>query len=73
MKRKKNEEHKESQIHIFSFAFYIKSYILLESIVREKSSLYHHILFTVFYELNDIWNAVMIHQSLIEINIQIII
>ena len=54
MKRKKNEEHKESQIHIFSLAFYIKSYILLESIVREKSSLYHHILFTVFYELNDI-------------------
>ena len=32
-KRKKYEEYKESQINIFGFTFYIKNYILLESIV----------------------------------------
>ena len=49
-KRKKNEEYKESKIttiNIFGFAFYIKKYILLENIVWKKSSLRHHILFTV--------------------------
>ena len=50
MKRKKNEEYKESQIatiNIFGFTFYRKNYILLESII-EKSSLCQYILFTVF-------------------------
>ena len=55
MKTKKNEEYMESQITImsvFGFPFFIKSYILLENIIvkgkKVKSSLYHHILFTVF-------------------------
>ena len=55
MKTKKNEEYKESQITImsvFGFPFFIKSYVLLENIIvkgkKVKSSLYHHILFTVF-------------------------
>ena len=55
MKTKKNEEHKESQIttmSIFRYTFFIKKYILLKNIVlkgkKVKSSLYHHISFTVF-------------------------
>ena len=55
MKIKKNEECKESQItttNIFGFTFYIKKYILLKNIAvkgkKVKSSLYHHISFTVF-------------------------
>ena len=55
MKTKKNEEHKESQIttmSIFGYTFFIKKYILLKNIVlkgkKVKSSLYHHISFTVF-------------------------
>ena len=55
MKTKKNEEYKESQIitiSIFGFTFFIKSFILLKNIVvkgkKVKSSLYHHISFTVF-------------------------
>ena len=56
MKTKKNEEYKESQITtisiIFGFTFFIKNYILLKNIVvkgkKVKSSLYHHISFTVF-------------------------
>ena len=54
MKTKKNEEYKESQIitiSIFGFTFFIKSFILLKNIVvqgkKVKSSLYHHISFTV--------------------------
>ena len=50
MKREKNKEYKESQIttiNIFGFAFYMKNYILLKNSL-EKSSLYDHILFTVF-------------------------
>ena len=45
MKRKKNEEYKESQIiaiNIFGFTCYIKNHSL------KKPSLYHHILLTVF-------------------------
>ena len=40
MKRKKNEEYKESQIttiNIFGFNFYVKNYILLDSIVWKKA------------------------------------
>ena len=55
MKTRKNEEYKESQIttmSIFGFTFFIKNYILLKNIVvkgkKVKSSLYHHISFTVF-------------------------
>ena len=55
MKTKKNEEYKESQITTMSisgFTFFIKNYILLKNIVvkgkKVKSSLYHHISFTVF-------------------------
>ena len=55
MKTKKNKEYKESQIttmSIFSFTFFIKKYILLKDIVlkdkKVKSSLYHHISFTIF-------------------------
>ena len=55
MKTKKNEEYKESQIttmSIFGFTFFIKNYILLKNMVlkgkKVKSSLYHHISFTVF-------------------------
>ena len=55
MKTKKNEEYKESKIttmSIFDFTFFIKNYILLKNIVvkgkKVKSSLYHHISFTVF-------------------------
>ena len=55
MKTKKNEEYKENQIttmSIFGFSFLIKKYILLKNIVvkdkKVKSSLYHHISFTVF-------------------------
>ena len=55
MKTKKNEEYKENQIttmSIFGFSFLIKNYILLKNIVvkdkKVKSSLYHHISFTVF-------------------------
>ena len=55
MKTKKNEEYKESQITtIVSLVlpFLIKNYILLKNIVvkdkKVKSSLYHHISFTVF-------------------------
>ena len=39
MKRKKNEEYRESQIKtidIFGFASYIKNYILLENMVSKK-------------------------------------
>ena len=39
-------------MNIFDFAFYVKIHILLKNIVvrgkKVKSSLYHHILFTVF-------------------------
>ena len=55
MKIKKLEEYKESQIttmSILGFTFFIKNYILLKNIVvkgkKVKSSLYHHIPFTVF-------------------------
>ena len=55
MKTKKNEKYKESQITTMSitgFYFFIKNYILLKNIVvkgkKVKSSLYHHISFTVF-------------------------
>ena len=55
MKTKKNEEYKVSQItrmSIFGLTFFIKKYILLKNMVvkgkKVKSSLYHHILFTVF-------------------------
>ena len=55
MKTKKNEKHKESQIATMSISgvtFLIKNYILLKNIVvkgkKVKSSLYHHISFTVF-------------------------
>ena len=55
MKIKKLEEYKESQIttmSILGFTFFIKNYILLKNIVvkgkKVKSSLYHHISFTVF-------------------------
>ena len=56
MNTKKNVEYKESQIRtmsIFGFTFFIKNYILLKNIVvvkgkKVKSSLYHHISFTVF-------------------------
>ena len=55
MKTKKNEEYKGSQItimSIFGFTFFIKNYILLKNIIvkgkKVKSSLYHHISFTVF-------------------------
>ena len=50
MKRKKNKECRESQIttiNVFGSTFYVKNYILLKNMVW-KSSLYHHILFTVF-------------------------
>ena len=43
MKREKNEEYKESQItaiDIFCFTFYIKNYILLESIVYTVTLIY---------------------------------
>ena len=56
MKRKKNEEYKESQIttiNVFGFTFYIKKYILLESIVWKKVvyviTFYLHILFVGWY------------------------
>ena len=39
----------------------------------EQSSLYHRILFTVFYELQDIWNSSMIHQSSVYVNISMVI
>ena len=39
----------------------------------EQSSLYHCILFTVFYELQDIWNTPMIHQSSVYVNIAMVI
>ena len=55
MKTKKNEEYKESQIttmSIFGFTFFVKNYVLLRNIVvkgkKVKSSLYHHVSFTVF-------------------------
>ena len=55
MKTRKNEEYKESQIKtmsIFGFTFFIKNHILVKNIVvkgkKVKSSLYHHISFTVF-------------------------
>ena len=78
MKTKKNEEYKESQIttiSIFGFTFFIKNYILLKNIVvkgkKVKGSLYHHIY--SFYALQDIWNAIMTHQSSIYTNIIVII
>ena len=49
---------------------YIKKYILLENLVSKKRSLYHQILFS-FFTLQDIWNAVMIHQNSVYINKQI--
>ena len=55
MKTRKNEEYKESQIttmSFFGFTFFIKNHKLLKNIVvkgkKVKSSLYHHISFTVF-------------------------
>ena len=56
MKRNKYEEWKESQIttiNIFGFIFYIKKlYFARKYLVWKKSSLYHHILFTVFMRSN---------------------
>ena len=70
MKTKKNEEYKESQIttmSIFGFTFFIKSYILLKNVVlkskKVKSSLYHHISFTVFMRYRIFKTRVMVQQS----------
>ena len=43
MERKKNEEYKESQItaiSILGLNFYLKNYILLESIIKKKKAIY---------------------------------
>ena len=61
MKRKKNKEYKESQIatiNIFCFTYFIKKIYFVRKNSLKKSSLYHHILFTVSIALQDIWNAV---------------
>ena len=59
MKRKKNEEHEESQIttiYIFGFKLYFgRKYNL------KKSCLYYQILFTVYMRCR-IFETVMIHQ-----------
>ena len=78
MTRKKNVEYKKSQIttmNMFNFTFYIKRYVLLKNIVWEKvvsAITFYHFIYG-FYALQDIWNAVIIHQSIIYINITIII
>ena len=64
IKRKKNEEYRESQIttiNIFGFTFYIKNHILLENIACKR--VVSTIIFYLRYALQDIWNAVMIQQS----------
>ena len=51
MKRKKNEEYKESQtttINISGFTSYIKKKYFAQKHSLKKSSLYHHILFKIF-------------------------
>ena len=77
MKKKKNEEYKESQIKtmniFFGFTFFIKNYILLKNIVSKKVVyIPSHFIYS-FNALQDIWNAVMMHQSSLYINIIIII
>ena len=66
MKRKKNEGYKESQIttiNIFGFTFYIENHILFKSTFWRK--VVYAITFTYSsYVLQNIWNAVMIEQSL---------
>ena len=54
-------------MNIFNFTLYIKKYILLENIVWKKvvSAVLFYLVFM------DIWNAVMVHQSSIYINIRI--
>ena len=75
VKRKKNEEYEESQITTIYIFIGFKLYFARKHIL--KSCLY---LYTIpwnfiysFYALQDVGNAVMIHQSSIYINIQMII
>ena len=74
IERKKIEEYEEIQlttIKISGFTFYVK-HILLENIVWKKSSLYHQILLTVLCVAGYL-NLVIIQQSSIYINMQIIV
>ena len=73
MKRKRSEECKENQITTINlgFTFYLKI-IFCSKPLCEKSSLPSHFIYS-FYTLQDIWNAVMIHQNIKYINIQIMI
>ena len=71
VKRKKNVEYEESQIrtiYIFGFKLYFaRKHNLKKELFIPSNFIYS------FYALQDIWNAVMIHQIWIYINKQIII
>ena len=76
VKRKKNEEYEESQITTIYIFIGFKSYFARKHILK-TSCLY---LYTIpwnfiysFYALQDVGNTVIIHQSSIYINIQIVI
>ena len=68
MKRKNNEEYKESQmttINIFGFTFYIQNYILLESLVWKKA------IYTITFYLQFLFVAGYLKRSndTLELNI----
>ena len=57
MERKKNEEYKESQItaiSILGLNFYLKNYILLESIIKKKKQFIPSHFIYSFHALQDI-------------------
>ena len=67
IKRKKNEEYRESQIttiNIFGFTFYIKNHILLENIACKR--VVSTIIFYLRYALQDIWNAGYLKRRIFE-------
>ena len=76
VKRKKNEEYEESQIttiYIFiGFKLYFARKHILKTICLYLYTIPWNFIYS-FYALQDVWNTVMIHQSSIYINIQIII
>ena len=76
VKRKKNEEYEESQIttiYIFiGFKLYFARKHILKTICLYLYTIPWNFIYS-FYALQDVWNTVMIHQSSIYINIQVMI
>ena len=70
MKRKKNEEYEDGQmtkIYVFGFKLYFAQKQFEKKLFLPSNFIYS------FYELQDIWNTVIIHQGWIYMKIEILI